>query len=124
MRRIDERDALIEAFRAGAKRFGFRLVHYAILTNHLHFIVEAKDRQALSRGMQGLLIRIARRLNNESTGRAPFTISLLATHLDAHPDQTTVKSTYAQPKLRNRLSALASLGRNARMKCSRRAIRA
>ena len=63
LRRATERDALIEAFRAGAERFGFRLVHYAILRNHLHFLVEARDRRALSRGMQGLLIRVARRLN-------------------------------------------------------------
>jgi len=38
-------------------------VHYAILKNHLHLLVEARDRRALSRGMQGLLIRVARRLN-------------------------------------------------------------
>ncbi len=63
LRRFPERRTLIEAFRAGAERFGFRLVHYSIQTNHLHFIAEAKDRRALSRGMQGLLIRVARRLN-------------------------------------------------------------
>lgn len=63
LRRATERDALIAAFRAGAERFGFRLVHYAILRNHLHFLVEARDRRALSRGMQGLLIRVARGLN-------------------------------------------------------------
>ena len=32
-------------------------------SNHLHLICEADDRRALSRGMQGLTIRIARRLN-------------------------------------------------------------
>ena len=41
----------------------FRVVHYAVMGNHVHFIVEARDRLALSRGMQGLGIRIARRLN-------------------------------------------------------------
>ncbi len=48
---------------AGAARFGFRLVHYAVLGNHVHLIVEAGDRKALWRGMQGLGVRIARRLN-------------------------------------------------------------
>ena len=50
-------------FRAGNERFGFRLIHYSIQGNHLHFIAEAKDRPALARGVQGLLIRIAKALN-------------------------------------------------------------
>ena len=48
---------------AGSERFGFRLVEYSVQTNHLHLIVEAKDRRALARGMQGLLVRVARALN-------------------------------------------------------------
>ena len=51
------------AFAAGCERNGFRLCHYAILNDHLHFLVEARDRRALGRGLQGLLIRIARALN-------------------------------------------------------------
>jgi hypothetical protein len=38
-------------------------VHYSVLSNHLHLMVEADDRKRLSRGMQSLLIRIAKRLN-------------------------------------------------------------
>jgi hypothetical protein len=41
----------------------FRLCHYAVLNDHLHFVVEAQDRTALARGAQGLLVRIARALN-------------------------------------------------------------
>ncbi len=55
--------ALREAFAAGRERCGFRLVHYSVQQGHLHLMVEASDQQALSRGMQGLSIRIARRLN-------------------------------------------------------------
>jgi REP element-mobilizing transposase RayT len=58
--------ALRAAFAAGCcrnLRGPFRLCHYAILNDHLHFLVEAHDRQALSRGLQGLLVRIARALN-------------------------------------------------------------
>ena len=51
------------ALAAGSDRFGFRLVHYSVQSNHLHLIVEAKDRRALSRGLQGLLVRIAKALN-------------------------------------------------------------
>jgi REP element-mobilizing transposase RayT len=56
------------AFRRGHERFGFRLVHFNVLGNHLHLICEADDRRALSRGVQGLAIRIARNVNRV-TGR-------------------------------------------------------
>src|SRR5262245_19913057 len=55
--------ALRRACWGGAARFGFRLVHFAVMGNHMHLIVEAPDRQALSRGMKGLGVRIARALN-------------------------------------------------------------
>jgi REP element-mobilizing transposase RayT len=40
-----------------------RIIHYSIHGNHLHLIVEAEGPAALSRGMQGLATRLARRLN-------------------------------------------------------------
>ncbi len=48
-----------------------RVVHFSILSNHLHLIVEAGNRVALSRGLQSLEIRMARALNRsmERTGR-------------------------------------------------------
>src|SRR5262249_6704193 len=52
-----------KAFRDGKNRFGFRLVHYSVQGNHLHLIVEADDKVALSRGMQGLGIRLACAVN-------------------------------------------------------------
>jgi REP element-mobilizing transposase RayT len=55
--------ALAPALSGGSDRFGFRLVHYSIQCNHLHLIVEADDRRSLSRGMQGLTIRLAKALN-------------------------------------------------------------
>ena len=44
-------------------RKDFRIVHFSILSNHLHLIVEAKSRASLSRGVQALEIRLARKLN-------------------------------------------------------------
>src|SRR5690349_6253966 len=41
----------------------FQVVHHSIQSNHLHLIVEAEDRKALTSGMRSLLIRIARALN-------------------------------------------------------------
>ncbi|SRR5258706_2903777 len=44
-------------------RAQFHVVHHSIQSNHLHLIVEASDRRALSAGMRGLLVRVARALN-------------------------------------------------------------
>jgi REP element-mobilizing transposase RayT len=46
-------------------REDFRVCHLSIQANHLHFLVEATDRTALSRGMQRLNILVARALNRE-----------------------------------------------------------
>ena len=51
------------AFARGKERFGCRLVHYAILNDHVHLVVEAPDRAALRRAVQGMVIRLARALN-------------------------------------------------------------
>jgi REP element-mobilizing transposase RayT len=55
--------AMQRAMYAGAARFGFRLVHYAVMGNHVHLLVEAPDRAALTRAMKGLGVRIAKALN-------------------------------------------------------------
>ncbi len=53
----------VKADGAQAGLVHLRVVHFAILSNHLHLIVEAGDRVALSRGLQSLEIRMARALN-------------------------------------------------------------
>ena len=55
--------ALARAFWGGANRFGFKLVHYSVQGNHVHLLVEAKDERALSKGMCGLGVRVAKGLN-------------------------------------------------------------
>jgi len=42
---------------------GMRVIHFSIQSNHLHLIVEAKDREVLATGMQGLAIRVAKAIN-------------------------------------------------------------
>ena len=54
--------ALESVMYAGAKE-NFQVVHYAFEKDHIHLIVEASDRVALSRGMQGLGIRLAYAIN-------------------------------------------------------------
>jgi REP element-mobilizing transposase RayT len=55
--------ALARAFWGGCNRFGFRLVHYSVQGNHVHLLVEAEDERSLSRGMNGLGVRVAKGLN-------------------------------------------------------------
>jgi REP element-mobilizing transposase RayT len=63
LRRKEAYRAILRSFEAGAQRNGFRLTQYSVQSNHLHLIVEAPNREALSRGLQGLLIRVARAVN-------------------------------------------------------------
>jgi REP element-mobilizing transposase RayT len=55
-------------FAHGCARPGFRLVHYSLQANHAHLIVEARDRDALGRGMKAIGARLARAVNR-ITGR-------------------------------------------------------
>ncbi|MEY4544363.1 MAG: hypothetical protein RL685_558 [Pseudomonadota bacterium] len=59
------------ALAAGRERFGFRLVHFSVQRDHLHLLAEAANRHALSRGTQGLTVRLARGINRfvHSKGR-------------------------------------------------------
>src|SRR5437762_2538403 len=66
LRRASALHVLKTAFARSNERVGeheMRIVHFAILSNHVHLLVEVEDECALSRGMQGLLVRVARNLN-------------------------------------------------------------
>jgi putative transposase len=52
-----------------AHKSGFVVVHFAALRNHVHLVVEARDGDCLSRGVQGLKVRLTLRLNALSGGR-------------------------------------------------------
>ena len=43
---------------------GMFVAHFSVQHDHIHMIVEATSTQALSRGMAGLIIRMAKRLNS------------------------------------------------------------
>jgi REP element-mobilizing transposase RayT len=57
---------------ARASRRAFRLVHYSVQTNHIHLIAEANDKPSLSRGVQGLAVRVARSVNRALERRGPL----------------------------------------------------
>jgi REP element-mobilizing transposase RayT len=72
--------AVRDALRAGNARDVFRIVHYSVLHNHLHLLAEAEDKSTLSRGVQGLAVRIARGVNRALDRRGP----VFADHYFAH----------------------------------------
>ncbi len=71
LRNPKSRHVLEAAIRICAERLGLRVVHYSIQSNHVHLICEARDALALTRGLQGLEIRMARALNRAYDRRGP-----------------------------------------------------
>ena len=63
LRSLKMAGALNAAFAGGKERPGFRVVHFSVMKNHMHLVVEADDRTSLSSGMQGLMVRMAHHLN-------------------------------------------------------------
>jgi REP element-mobilizing transposase RayT len=57
------RSASLSDGAAAVRRRTFRVIHFSIQPDHLHLVVEATSKQALTRGMQGLASRLARRIN-------------------------------------------------------------
>jgi REP element-mobilizing transposase RayT len=55
--------AIREATLTTARREDFRIIHLSIQRTHVHLLVEANDKAALSRGMQGFKISAAKHLN-------------------------------------------------------------
>ena len=48
---------------ARTARSWFRVLQFSVQADHVHMIVEARDKPSLSRGMTGLSVRLARALN-------------------------------------------------------------
>ena len=62
--------AVRRGFLRGHKtRLGFRIVHYSVQGRHIHLICEAKDRLAMSRGMQGFKSCVGQAINKALDGR-------------------------------------------------------
>lgn len=55
--------ALEQTFAAGCERSDFRLVHYSLLGDHAHLVVEARGAEALGRGMMSIGSRLALAVN-------------------------------------------------------------
>jgi len=69
LRRRDTYLALREATIVTAKRADFRIAHVSIQRDHIHMIVEADNKRALSKGVHGFSISAARQINKAITAR-------------------------------------------------------
>jgi REP element-mobilizing transposase RayT len=79
--RSSRRFAVIRrSFAAARGLHGLRLTQFTVMSNHLHLIVEADSSAALSTGMQGLGIRLAKALNGALDRKG----SLFADHYHAN----------------------------------------
>ena len=61
--------AILAALREAKERYDLRFIHYSVQGNHLHLMVEADGAGSLSRGVQGLAVRLARALNRAASRR-------------------------------------------------------
>jgi REP element-mobilizing transposase RayT len=85
------RDHLVRTVRTSIRRAhkaDFRVVHFVVLSNHLHLIVEADGAPALGKGMQGLAIRLAKNLNRRLHRRGTFFAERYHARILRSPTQT------------------------------------
>jgi hypothetical protein len=76
------------ALRGMAASRGFRVVHFSAKGDHLHFLVEAENNRALSEGMQGLSVRLAKGLNRMMRGRGKVFADRYHAHVLGTPSET------------------------------------
>ena len=71
LRQRAELGVLLLQFHRGCERFGMRLGHFSVQSNHIHLILEGRCRRSISSGINGLAVRIARGLNRlwDRTGK-------------------------------------------------------
>jgi REP element-mobilizing transposase RayT len=55
--------AAIRSALARTARAWFRIVHFSVQADHVHILVEADDKTSLSRGVVGVVVRLARSFN-------------------------------------------------------------
>ena len=102
-------NAVVKALRRAQGRFGMRVVHYSVQHGHLHLLVEAAHRKSLSRGMQGLSIRMSKAINR-TLGRPKGRVFVDRYHAEQLRTPRQVRHAMAYV-LNNRRRHLHKLGR-------------
>lgn len=54
-----------------AKKFGLKILHFSLLKDHLHILVEARDNSQLARGMRSFGARLGKAIRKIIGGRGP-----------------------------------------------------
>jgi REP element-mobilizing transposase RayT len=99
---------VVEAALAGARAWReFRIVHFSVQGDHLHFIVEADGNRALSEGMQGLTVRLAKGLNRLMATHGKVFAARYHAHVLATPSEVRNALAYV---LLNHRSHMARIG--------------
>ncbi len=67
--RCEEMSAAFKSSAKGAKKFGLRILHFSLLKDHLHILVEAQDNDHLARGMRSFGARFGKAVRKIVGGR-------------------------------------------------------
>jgi REP element-mobilizing transposase RayT len=100
---------LRRVFRHLNPALGLRVVHHSAQRDHVHLIVEVDSRRALSRGMQGLTIRLAKAMNKEfGRRRGPVLRDRYHAEVLRTPRQVKNTLSYVLNNLRHHLRQLGA----------------
>lgn len=94
LRRRATYKAIRDATRTAAQKQRVRIVHLSVQRHHIHMIVEAVDRAALARGMQGFQIAAARCINRALGRRGRVFVDRYYVEVITTPTQTLRALTY------------------------------
>jgi REP element-mobilizing transposase RayT len=90
---------------AASHKAAFRVVHFSVQSDHLHLVVEADDRTALVRGVQGLAVRCAKAVNRAAGRRGSVWTSRYHARALHNPTETRRGLVYALLNHRKHLRA-------------------
>ena len=103
--RSDTVYAALERALARASKSFFRVIEFSVQTDHIHLIVEAEGRLALTRGTQGLAIRCARAINRATHRRGRVWRHRYHAHYLRTPSEVRAAYVYVLLNFRKHLRA-------------------
>lgn len=72
----------------GAKKFGFRVVHYSLEGNHVHIFAEVDDKDALAKGMMSFGSSFGKAIRKFNGGTGPVFMGRYHVRVLKNPTQT------------------------------------
>jgi putative transposase len=102
-----------KAYRDAKNRLGMRVVHFSVQHDHIHMIVEAESSSALSRGVKGFGVRVAKGLNGVLRRKGSVIADRYHTHILKTPREVKNALVYVINNFRKH-AALAGIRLGAR----------